>query len=46
MGKATQNCTDAEKNASGICERSAEGFDAGAVLYGGNDDNDLSLIHI
>jgi hypothetical protein len=42
MGKATQNCTDAEKNASGICERSAEGFDAGAVLYGGNDDNDDS----
>ena len=42
MGKATQNCTDAEKNSSGICERSAEGFDAGAVLYGGNDDNDDS----
>ncbi len=42
MGKATQNCTDAEKNASGICERSAEGFDAGAVQYGGNDDNDDS----
>ncbi len=42
MGKATQNCTEAEKNADGICERSAEGFDAGAVKYGGNDDNDNS----
>ena len=42
MGKATQNCTDAEKNSEGICERSVEGFDAGDVKYGGDDDNDDS----
>ena len=42
MGKATQNCTDAERNSEGICERSVEGFDAGDVKYGGDDDNDDS----
>ena len=43
MGRATLNCTDAEKNSAGVCERAAEGYSSGiTVPYGGTNDLDSS----